>query len=315
MTTTRQDAPPPPRWARGCLRAAAIYNIAWGALVVLFPTLLFDLADLDPPRYPQIWQCVGMIVGVYGVGYWIAARDHRTHWPIVLVGMLGKVFGPLGFAWSLASGELPLAFGATILTNDLVWWVPFSILLWDAARAHGAERSPRVDLEAALHGALDQHGTSLAALSRSSPVLLVLTRHAGCTFCKEALAELGRQRASIERRGYTIAIVSMSDADTVLAQTRRYGLPEAHVFSDPGRVLYQALDLERGSFMQLLGPVVWWKGFLSTLRGYWPGSLDGDGFQMPGAFVIRDARIERAFRHRRASDRVDYDDFACEIPA
>ena len=39
------------------------------------------------PRYPQIWQCVGMIVGVYGVGYLVAASDPLRHWPIVLVGM------------------------------------------------------------------------------------------------------------------------------------------------------------------------------------------------------------------------------------
>lgn len=131
------ERPPTPVWGRWWLRAAGVYNLLWGATVILFPHLLFDLCELARLNYPEIWQCVGMIVGVYGVGYLIAANDPRRHWPIVLVGLLGKVFGPIGFAKALADGTFPPAFGLTILTNDLVWWVPFALLLRDAAR-HGA---------------------------------------------------------------------------------------------------------------------------------------------------------------------------------
>ena len=132
------DEPIKRGWAFWWLWAAGVYNIAWGAVVVLFPSLLFDFADMEPPRYPQLWQCIGMIVGVYGIGYIAAARDHRRHWPIVLVGLLGKVFGPIGFAQALINGDLPPAFGVTILTNDLIWWVPFSLMLRDAWRHHSS---------------------------------------------------------------------------------------------------------------------------------------------------------------------------------
>jgi hypothetical protein len=121
-------------WARWWLRAAGVYNLTWGATVIAFPHLLFDLCGLARPNYPEIWQCVGMIVGVYGVGYLIAANDPRRHWPIVLVGLLGKVFGPIGFAKALVDGTFPPAFGLTILTNDLIWWAPFGLILRDAAR-------------------------------------------------------------------------------------------------------------------------------------------------------------------------------------
>lgn len=114
------------------LIAAGIYNLAWGAITIFFPTLLFDFAEMEPPRYPQIWQCVGMIVGVYGVGYLAAARDPVKHWPITLVGLLGKIFGPIGFAGALITGDLPIAFGATILSNDLIWWIPFAAILFQA---------------------------------------------------------------------------------------------------------------------------------------------------------------------------------------
>ncbi len=118
------------------LIAAGLYNLLWGAGVVLFPNAGFSLIGIDPPRYPEIWQCVGMIVGVYGIGYLVAARDPLRHWPIVLVGLLGKIFGPIGFLQAAATGALPWIAGLTILTNDLLWWVPFSIILWRAYVYH-----------------------------------------------------------------------------------------------------------------------------------------------------------------------------------
>ncbi len=113
---------------------AGIYNLAWGAWVILWPGAFFALVNLPPPVYPQIWQCVGMIVGVYGIGYMIAAVDPLRHWPIVLVGLLGKIFGPVGFLQAALTGALPWSWGLTILTNDLIWWIPFSLILYSAAR-------------------------------------------------------------------------------------------------------------------------------------------------------------------------------------
>ncbi len=80
-----------------CLWLAALYNLVWGTVVILFPLSLFQLLHMPLPTYPEIWQCVGMIVGVYGIGYAIAALNPDRHWPIVLVGLLGKIFGPIGF--------------------------------------------------------------------------------------------------------------------------------------------------------------------------------------------------------------------------
>lgn len=126
------------RWAHQVLWAAAAYNLVWGAVIVLFPGLPFDLLELPQPLYPSIWQCVGMIVGVYGIGYAAAAGDPIRHWPIVLVGLLGKVFGPIGFLQTALAGDLPWSFGWTIITNDLIWWLPFGAILIHAARSHRA---------------------------------------------------------------------------------------------------------------------------------------------------------------------------------
>jgi hypothetical protein len=94
------------------------------------------LTGAQRPNYPEIWQCVGMIVGLYGIGYLIAAQDSHTHWPIVFVGLLGKIFGPIGFLIALLRGAFPPLFGLTILTNDLLWWIPFTLILREAYRNH-----------------------------------------------------------------------------------------------------------------------------------------------------------------------------------
>jgi len=133
--TPRMNVDRGPGWAKPVLLAAAAYNLVFGALVVLFPRVWFEWADLPAPNHPSLWQCIGMIVGVYGIGYAIAAFAPLRHWPIVLVGLCGKVLGPIGFLDAAWRGELPWHCGWLILGNDVIWWVPFGALLL-AARAH-----------------------------------------------------------------------------------------------------------------------------------------------------------------------------------
>jgi peroxiredoxin len=304
----------PLRWAKPVLIAAGIYNLLWGAVVIFAPNLFFDIAGMEPMRYPQIWQCVGMIVGVYGIGYIIASGDSRRHWPIVLVGLVGKVLGPIGFAIEISKGTFSPVFGLTILTNDLIWWVPFGMILWDAARHHGSSiESEQSSLDEVMNTIHDQSENSLATLSAQRPTLVVFTRHSGCTFCKEMLTDLANKKATIDQRGYGIAVVTMSDAQTNEELARSFNLVDCSWISDPDRRAYSAFQLGRGSFLELFGPKVIMRGFIATLRGHFAGKLDGDGFQMPGAFLIKDGRIIESFRSKTASDHPNYDQMVCEI--
>jgi peroxiredoxin len=300
---------------RTCLVLAAVYNLAWGALTVLYPAWLFRLTGMAEPTYPFIWQCVGMIVGVYGIGYWCASRDPLRHWPIVLVGLLGKIFGPIGYAAGLARGEVPAAFGVTLPTNDLVWWIPFTLILWAAARHHsgaGAADADGLTAEQALADTTASDGRTLADHSRETPLLLVFLRHAGCTFCREALADLRDRRSKIESAGVRLAIVHMDPDDAAArAHFAKYNLADALAVSDPTRRLYRALGLGQGRFGQLFGPKAWVRGVSATLRGHRVGKLVGDGFQMPGVFLVEHGRVVSAYRHRSAADRPDYVSIVC----
>jgi hypothetical protein len=286
--------------------------------MVLAPISTLRMLGVSPPTtalWPQLWACIGMIVGVYGLGYLIAARDPARHWPIVLVGLLGKIFGPIGFVDAATRGQLPWSMGMTILTNDLLWWIPFSMILWHAARA--AQPSPpegNVTLDAALDQLRDDQGRTLRALTDDRQTLVVLLRHSGCIFCKQTLSDLTRQQAEIDKAGVGLALVGMTASSEALrALGQRHGLTSAAWFADPDRFLYRALELGRGTFLQLFGPRVWIAGLRAALRGNGIGKLEGDGFQMPGAFVIYRGRVVRAYRHTTAADRTDLKELACPI--
>lgn len=301
-----------PAWVRNWLVAAGMYNLLWGGLVVAFPLAFFELLGLETPVYPQIWQCVGMIVGVYGIGYLVAARDPVRHWPIVLVGLLGKVFGPIGFLGAAARGELPWAFGATILTNDLIWYPSFVTALWIALRTNmnttTAENGAAQPREA-MDRVTCSTGKSVFEESRESKLLVVFLRHAGCTFCREAIAELGEKREEIQRNGARIALVYMSGGEKIRELAEKRGLVDAILIEDPDKTLYDAFELQRGTYMQLFGPRVFLRGIVATLKGHILGRPEGDPFQMPGAFLVEDGEIVKAYRHEHAASRPDY----CEL--
>jgi hypothetical protein len=91
--------------------AAAVYNIIWGGLNIIFPKLYFRWIGMTPPSYLPIWQVVGMFVLVYAPAYWWAGRRPERHYHLILIGLIGKILGPIGFIWSINANQLPWSFG------------------------------------------------------------------------------------------------------------------------------------------------------------------------------------------------------------
>ena len=149
-------------------------------------------------------------------------------------------------------------------------------------------------------------GETLAELSEKSPVLLVLLRHEGCTFCRNAMSDIARLRSQIEGVGTRIVLGHMASDEEFASFAGRYGLGELSSVSDPARALYKALGLRRGRLWQLLGPRVLWAGIKSMLAGHLPGRVKGDPFQLPGAFLLHHGQVIKSHTYRDASDRPDY---------
>lgn len=109
--------------------AAAVYNLAFGLWAALFPRAFFARCEMAPPTYPSIWACLGMVVGLYGLGYAYAAWRLERAAPFIAIGLLGKLLGPVGWLLAVGSGEWPVRTVTLILFNDVIWWLPFGLFL------------------------------------------------------------------------------------------------------------------------------------------------------------------------------------------
>ena len=123
-----------PRFYRTWFLSAAAYNVGWGTVAGLFPSAIASMGGLGDLSHPPLVQVIGMMVGVYGIGYYLLARDPVRYAGFIWIGLLGKVLGPLGYLWHAAQGTLPWQFGWVVLFNDVIWWPVFLLFAWKHAR-------------------------------------------------------------------------------------------------------------------------------------------------------------------------------------
>ena len=126
---------------RAVFIAAGIYNLCWGIYTTLDPQWLFRFADMPLMNYPEIFACLGMVIGLYGILYLEVARVPERGWLIAVVGLIGKILGPIGLIQLIWSGAWPWSAAILCVTNDWIWWIPFSLYLFDA-RPWALSREP-----------------------------------------------------------------------------------------------------------------------------------------------------------------------------
>jgi small multidrug resistance pump len=110
---------------------AAAYNLLWGATVVVFPNLPFEILGVPPVNYPFLMSGIGMFVAVYAYGYWVVSRELLRYPQLVVIGLLGKTFGPIGWALTVWRGDIPARTLLINVFNDLIWLPLFvAYLVW-----------------------------------------------------------------------------------------------------------------------------------------------------------------------------------------
>jgi hypothetical protein len=138
---SRRVSPYRARLYRLIFAAAAVYNIAFGLWAALLPLSFFIRCAMAPPSYPSIWACLGMVVGVYGLGYAYAAWRLDRAAPFIAIGLLGKILGPAGWLLAVNHGEWPVRTVTLILWNDVIWLLPFALFLLEGTRVAAAVRA------------------------------------------------------------------------------------------------------------------------------------------------------------------------------
>jgi hypothetical protein len=126
------------------LLLACLQCLIWGHFIQAFPgrsSLAYGFDKVASENF--LWQGPGLIIFLFGVGYGNAALNPTQHWAVMLIGSIAKFPGPVGLLWSVLKGEVSGQVLLLIPINDVVWWLPFTLILVAAFRNH-AEASSSV---------------------------------------------------------------------------------------------------------------------------------------------------------------------------
>jgi hypothetical protein len=126
------------RFHRIVFISAGVYNILWGLWSIADPQWLFRYAGMPLSNYPPLFACLGMVIGLYGILYLEVARVPEQGRLIALVGLAGKVLGPIGMIHLIWTGAWPPSAIVLCVTNDFIWWIPFALYLYDVTGAEAA---------------------------------------------------------------------------------------------------------------------------------------------------------------------------------
>ena len=138
------------------------------------------------------------------------------------------------------------------------------------------------------------------------PTLVVLLRSFGCTFCREAMADVSAIKHDIRDAGANIAFVHGASSIEAAPWFAKYGLDDVMTISDPDLAHYKAFGLGRASAAALISPAVWARGAVCALSHGFGVQTSAMLRQLPGVFLVQGDRILNEYRHRSNADRPDY---------
>lgn len=305
-----------PNWIAAVLRIGGILHIFLALGLVFYSNAILTALQANIPFVPPSdWWIIVSGIGllVVGTGYFISSFHPVKNSASLLMGFLSHLLmtvflliqlGTLSFRSFLAAGSIGLLFA---------WAVLGAFILYHISKVRQAPQtlthSYNEPLAKTLNRFRTQRGKNLLQLSNKQPVLLVFLRQLGSSFCKEALADIQRQRAVIEEEGTRLVFVHLSEEEKARAYFAKAGLEEVQRISDPNGIMYSAFGLERTRYAQQKG---WRRGFrrLSMLL---QESGTGKRASMPGVFLINQGEIIKSYRRDHSTGGPDYISLAsCE---
>lgn len=130
---------------------AGAFNVALGAVGLLWPGSLFSIFDVPTPANLAPWQAFAVIVGLTGLLYAYASLRLERARPIIAGGLGAKVLVAIAFAVAVATGRLPSRILPLVMLGAVIWWLPFSLFLLDRTGAGAALRRAAPQICAGLN--------------------------------------------------------------------------------------------------------------------------------------------------------------------
>ncbi len=128
-------------WMRYLLWFAGCYNLLVGLTLVVFYHEAFKTLNLfgEKPPLMLFVQLVGLLVGLFGAGYIIVARNPVENRNVLLLGLLSKALGSVLGVGYVVLGRLSLGFLVLLFFSDIIYLPPFAVILRRLYRAAAAD--------------------------------------------------------------------------------------------------------------------------------------------------------------------------------
>ena len=116
-------------WMKFVLRFAGTYNVLAGASMVCFYHEGYKLLGIPKPELVMPVQVMGVLVGLFGVGYHLVASSPVENRNILMLGFWSKALSSVLALCYIISGQLPLGFLPVLFFADIMYLPPFHIIM------------------------------------------------------------------------------------------------------------------------------------------------------------------------------------------
>ena len=129
---------------------------------------------------------------------------------------------------------------------------------------------------------------------RGQKLLLSFHRYAACPFCNLHVHELSKSYAEFEKHGLRVVALFRSGPERTLEQYGSRDVP-FQIAADQKLSAYRAYGIEQ-SLLGMLVSFIHPRGLYATLKGFFPGKVDGEVRSLPADFLVTpDQKIARAY--------------------
>jgi hypothetical protein len=115
-------------WMRWVLRIAAGYNLAIGLTMLCFYHESSKIIGMPRPEPIMPFQLAGLLIGLFGVGYWLVLCRPVQNRDLLWLGFWSKLLGPLLSVYHVFRGDLPWSFLPLVVFSDLIYLPLFYII-------------------------------------------------------------------------------------------------------------------------------------------------------------------------------------------
>ena len=134
-------------WMTFVLRFAGGFNLLAGASMICFYHEGYKLLGVPRPEVILPVQVMGVLVGLFGVGYLLVAANPVENRNILLLGFLSKAISSVLALAYVVKGRMPVGFAVVVFFSDVIYLPPFYAIMRRLYRAASqreeADVSPR----------------------------------------------------------------------------------------------------------------------------------------------------------------------------